>query len=148
MTRSWHQRVKRSPASGRTSADGLVFDSKAELRRWEELKLLERAGEITCLDRQRVFTLAFEGRPVLIRSGRYPNGRTATYTADFVYFQGNKRIFEEFKGHDTAESRFRRAVVEALYGIEIIVTGPAASKTPRKKSGVTRQSIAVREVAA
>ncbi len=133
-TRSWHQRIKRSSAGERTSVEGFLFDSKAELLRWEELKLLQRDGEISSLDRQRVFTLAFEGRPVLIRSGRYPNGRVCTYTTDFCYFQGNRRVFEEFKGHDTAESRFRRAVVEALYGIEIIVTGPAASKTPRKRA--------------
>ena len=132
MTRSWHQRVKRSPASERTSSDGSVFDSKAELRRWEELKLLERAGEISGLTRQREFTLAFSGRPVLMRSPKYPNGKVCSYKVDFSYTDAQGvATFEEFKGHDTPESRLRRAVVEAIYGIEIIVTGPAASKTPR-----------------
>src|SRR5687767_7002985 len=105
MTRSWHQRAKRSPASERTSADGLVFDSKAELRRWEELKLLERAGEISGLIRQQEFPLAFNGRAVLMRSGRYPNGRLCTYTVDFSYTDAKGvATFEEFKGHDTPES--------------------------------------------
>lgn len=132
MKRAWHQHVKRSPASERTSIEGIVFDSKAELRRWEELKLLEKAGEITGLVRQpRVASMVIDGRQVVIRSAGFPNGRPARYTADFAYFQNGNRIWEEYKGRDDRESRFRRAVVEAMFGIEIIVTGPAASKTPR-----------------
>ena len=131
MTRPWHQNVRRSPASERT-LDGVVFDSKGELARWCELKLLEKAGEIAGLERQREVKLVIDGRAVLMRSARYPNGRPCRYTADFAYFQAGKRVLEEFKGFDNAESRLRRAVVEAIYGIEIIVTGPAASKTPRK----------------
>jgi hypothetical protein len=133
VKRSWHQHSKRAPAWERTSAEGFVFDSKAELARWCELKLLQGAGEISNLVRQREFTLAFSGRPVLMRSGRYPNGRVCSYTADFSYTNAEGVVIvEEVKGFDTAESRLRRAVVEALYGIEIIVTGPASSKTPRK----------------
>lgn len=135
MKRSWHQNVRRAPATDRTSVEGHVFDSKAELRRWEELRLLQQAGEISGLERQRRFDLACCGRPVLIRSARYPNGRACFYTADFVYLdRDGKPVVEEWKGHDSPESRLRRAVVEALYGIEIIVTGPAASKTPRKRA--------------
>lgn len=132
MTRAWHQNVKRSPAAARTSEEGFVFDSKAELGRWNVLKLLQRAGEISSLMRQRQFPLAFNGVPVKIRSKGYPNGRACVYTVDFVYFNASGvAVYEEFKGHDDDASRLRRAVVEALYGIEITVTGPAASKTPR-----------------
>lgn len=128
MKRSWHQNVKRSTAVERTSVEGFIFDSKAELRRWEELKLLQKAGEITGLERQREFPLAFNGRPVLIRSARYRNGRVCTYTVDFAYTTSHGQpIYEEFKGFDTSESRLRRAVVEALYDIKITVTGPAAT---------------------
>jgi hypothetical protein len=134
MTRPWHQNVRRSPAYERT-LDGVVFDSKAELARWRELKLMQSAGEISGLTRQREFILAFNGRPVLMRSARYPNGRVCKYTADFSYTTAKGVVtVEEHKGHDLPESRLRRAVCEALYGIEIIVTGPAASKTPRKKA--------------
>lgn len=132
MKRAWHQNMRRLPAGERTSVEGHIFDSKAELRRWEELKLLEKAGEISRLERQVVVPIHISGEPVVIRSQRYPNGIPCKYTADFVYFQKNRRVWEEYKGRDTAESRFRRAVVEAIYHVEIIVTGPAASKTPRK----------------
>lgn len=136
MKRAWHQNVRRAPASERTSADGIVFDSKAELRRWEELRLLQVAGEIRDLRRQCEFPLAFNGRAVLMRSPKYPKGRACSYTADFAYTitSNGEPVWEEAKGFDTPESRLRRAVVEALYGIEIIVTGPAASKTPRKRA--------------
>jgi hypothetical protein len=134
VKRSWYQQIKRSPASERTDSQGHVFDSKAELRRWEELKLLEKAGEISRLERQVVVPIHIGGDPVVIRSQHYPNGKPCKYTADFVYFQGNKRVWEEYKGRDDSESRFRRAVVEAIYHVEIIVTGPASSKTPRKRA--------------
>ena len=39
------------------SADGEVFDSKREYQRWQELKLLEKAGEIAELRRQVPFEL-------------------------------------------------------------------------------------------
>lgn len=134
MTRSWHQQIKRAPASERTDQFGTVFDSKAELRRWEELRLMEKAGLISGLARQREFVLAFEGRPVVIRSARYPNGRVCKYTADFVYFQDGKRIWEEHKGVWTPESRLRIAVAEAIYGVEIKITGPAVMKGRRKNA--------------
>lgn len=126
MKRSWHQAVKRSPASERTSQEGIVFDSKAELRRWEELKLLERAGTIKNLKRQHRLPLTINGRDVKIRSRGFPNGRPCVYTADFSYIDSTGReVFEEHKGVWTAEARLRIAVVEAMYGITITVTGAA-----------------------
>lgn len=120
-------RIRRAPKEERT-VDGVTFDSKAEMNRWLELKMLERAGEISNLVRQHQFVLAFEGRPVKIRSKGYPNGRICQYHADFTYFdKAGKLIVEEVKGVDQEADRLRRAVVEALYGIEILVTG-AASK--------------------
>lgn len=107
-------------------ADGERFPSQAEFRRWNELRMLERAGVISCLERQKAFPLVIDGKPILIRSEGYPNGRKAKYTADFVYFENDERIVEEFKGKDTTESRLRRAVAEAIYGFRIRVTGRAA----------------------
>lgn len=119
-------RIRRAPKDERT-IDGIAFDSKAEMNRWLQLKLLERAGEISQLERQRAFTLAFEGRPVKIRSARYPNGKICQYHADFTYIdKTGKLVVEECKGLDNEADRLRRAVVEALYGIEILVTGAAS----------------------
>lgn len=127
--------IRRAPKAERT-IDGIVFDSKSEMNRWLELKLLERAGEISGLERQKVFALRVEGRPVLIRSPGYPNGRFCKYTADFVYTdtKTGRLIVEDWKGHDTEAARLRRAFTEAACGIEIIVTGPASRRTPRARS--------------
>jgi hypothetical protein len=110
-----------------------VFDSKAELKRWYELRLLERAGEIKHLDRQYTFSMAYDGRPVKIRSKGFPNGRPCFYTVDFTYFTAaGVAIYEEYKAWDTEVSRLRRAVIEAMYNIEITVTGPASKSTPKR----------------
>lgn len=133
-------RYLRSPPEERTSSDGVVFDSKAELRRWEELRLLQRAGKISGLRRQLVFLIEIDGRPVKIRSRGFPNGRPCKYTADFAYtdIAAGKRVWEEHKGVDSAESRLRRAIVEALYNVEIVVTGAAAKDTPALTGGSLR----------
>jgi len=105
--------------------DGVRFDSQSEYDRWCELKLMERAGQITHLSRQVRFVLKIGERQVVIRSERYPNGRTAVYTADFTYREKNGRfVVEEHKGIDDSVSRLRRAVVEAIYGFEIRMSGP------------------------
>ena len=41
----------------KTTIDGIAFDSKAEARRYAELKLLERAGEIKDLELQPKYRL-------------------------------------------------------------------------------------------
>ena len=40
------------------TTDGLVFDSYKEARRWEQLLLLQKAGEITELQRQVSYELS------------------------------------------------------------------------------------------
>lgn len=127
----WHFRAKRAPPPERTDLDGNVFDSKSERARWDELCLLERTGVITNLRRQVALPLVIKGRPVKIRSAGFPNGRPAIYTVDFTYTENGLEVFEEYKAFDTPDARLRRAVVEAIYGIEIVVTGPAARDTPR-----------------
>lgn len=72
--------------------DGIRFDSKAEARRYAELKLLERAGAITELRLQPRYTLL----------DKYTNGkgkriRAITYTADFEYREKGKTIVEDVK---------------------------------------------------
>jgi hypothetical protein len=79
-----------------------------------------------------------DGRPVLIRSERYPNGRAAIYKADFVYERRERAgdpwetVVEERKtGWDDPASRLRRAVVETIYQFRIVVT--AGSKKARRR---------------
>ena len=116
--------IKVSPKADRTDpATGIVFDSKGELARWHELLLLARAGEITELRRQVKFPLLVNGKPILIRSEGYPNGRECVYRADFAYRENGQEVVEEFKPRFNEASRLRIAVAEACCGIAVRVTG-------------------------
>ncbi len=106
-----------------TTVQGRTFDSKREANRYCELLLLERAGEISDIELQPEYPLVIDGRPVKIRSKGYPKGRRSKYTADFKYLDTRtmRYVVEDVKGIDTTASRIRRAVVECIYGIEIVL---------------------------
>lgn len=88
----------------------------AEARRYGELLLLERAGEISALELQPRFRLSCGGKPVLLGSGRQ-----ACYVADFAYQQGDRRVVEDVKGKDTRLSALKRAIVAAEAGVEVVL---------------------------
>lgn len=101
--------------SKKTVVDGQKFDSKKEARRYQELLLLEKAGEIKNLSRQVKF--------VLIPSQRDENGkvveRECSYKADFTYEEGIKRVVEDVKGYRTKEYIVKRKLMLYQYGIRI-----------------------------
>jgi len=75
-----------------TEFDGIWFDSKAEIRRYRELKLIERAGDISGLTVHPSFPLL---------PGQTWNGkkyRGVSYIADFMYREGDKIVVEDVKG--------------------------------------------------
>jgi hypothetical protein len=140
MTRSRHQVARRLPAIARTAPDGTVFDSAGELRRYLVLRMAEKMGLVRNLRHQVKFALVLPAGlpapvPVKIRSAGYPRGRSCVYTADFAYDEATGPawlpIVEEYKGMDDPVSRLRRAVAEAVHGIQIRLTGPAAVKEKR-----------------
>lgn len=95
----------------RVTVDGVTFHSKREAARFQELKLLEKAGEIANLRVQPEFPLEVNG----VRLG--------VYRADFEYslvpnFLGG-RVIEDVKGVRTAVYRLKKKLVEAQYGIMI-----------------------------
>lgn len=100
----------------KTVIDGEKFDSRAEAKRWQELKLLERAGEITHLERQPVFRFVC-ACGCEVKTSR---GSIAKYTADFQYRdkQGNRHV-EDVKGIITEAAKLRIAVAEALYKMKV-----------------------------
>lgn len=84
--------------------DGIVFASKKEMTRYAELKLMEKAGEIGCLEIQ-------VGYPLVV------NGKTVgKYVADFDYWTDGKRITEDVKGMRTPIYRLKKKMFEAQYG--------------------------------
>lgn len=96
-----------------TTADG-KFDSIKELNRWNELKLLLKAGEISGLQRQVKF--------VLIPSQKI-NGkvvfREISYKADFVYYQNGKKIVEDCKGFKTKDYIMKKKMMYFFHKIMI-----------------------------
>lgn len=90
-----------------TDVDGYHFPSKAEARRYQELRLMERVGAITDL---RVHTRF----PIIV------NGRSCGYwEADFDYQERGVHRVEDVKGVRTPVYRLKRRLVEALYPVTI-----------------------------
>lgn len=85
------------------------FDSMAEGRRYQELKLLERAGEIESLQLQPKF---------LLQEAFKKNGKTyrkIEYIADFDYIENGKVVVEDVKGVETKEFRLKLRLFEYKY---------------------------------
>lgn len=93
----------------RTEVDGIKFDSRAEARRYNELKLLDRAGEIEHLGLQPKFDLTVNGHLV------------CRYIADFSYWSRGYRVIEDVKSKATKTPQYRIKVklLKALTGIEV-----------------------------
>lgn len=103
-----------------THYDGHRFDSKRELKRYQELQLLVRAGEIANLELQPSWSFSVDGVPVVIRSQGFPNGRKMTYRADFSYTDKNGTpVIEDAKGFKTPEYKIKKALMEACHGIVV-----------------------------
>lgn len=99
--------------------DGIRFDSQAEAKHWSDLQKLERAGEISELQRQIKFVFLIDGKPILIRSEGYPNGRKAKLTVDFQYRdRTGQLVAEDRKGGKataTESYKLRRGLFELLF---------------------------------
>jgi hypothetical protein len=88
------------------------FDSQRELRRWGELKLLERAGEITNLKRQVPFEL-------IPKVGRQ---RATYFVADFVYEEKGRTVVEDSKGYRNRLYMLKRKLMLYRHNIEVLET--------------------------
>lgn len=109
----------------KAEADGLVFDSVRERNRYLELKLMERAGDISDLRRQVKFTLIdtqrepdTQGPRGGIKRGKVIEKETA-YIADFVYTENGETVVEDAKGVKTPEYIIKRKLMLERYGIRI-----------------------------
>lgn len=89
--------------------DGKKFDSKKEGDRYKELRLLERAGEISNLELQPRF---------LLQDSFKKNGKTyrkIEYVADFKYIKNGKTIVEDVKGIQTDVFKLKHKIFEKVY---------------------------------
>lgn len=108
------RRLKESKYHNRkVTVDGITFDSLKEASRWQELRLMERAGEIVGLNRQQRIEL-------IPKTKLY---RACYYVCDFIYFdkRENKTIYEDVKGGSfrTKEYLLKRKLLYWRHGIEI-----------------------------
>lgn len=94
------------------TSDGIKHDSRKEANRWCELKLLERAGKITDLQRQ----VKYELIP------KQDGERACYYVADFVYHDvdANKKVVEDTKGVKTEVYKIKKKLMLYVHGIRII----------------------------
>ena len=101
-----------------TIIDGQAFDSRKEARRWQELKLMQRAGIITNLERQKTFVLIPPQKDP--ETGKIVE-RMCTYTADFVYKEKGKTVVEDVKSEatKTAVYKIKRKLMLERHGILI-----------------------------
>lgn len=97
-----------------TIVDGQAFDSAKEARRYSELRLMQRAGLITDLQRQ----VPFELLPAQQRNGKTIE-RPVKYVADFVYRENGEEVVEDVKGVRTKEYILKRKLLLWQFGIQI-----------------------------
>ena len=93
----------------KTQVDMYVFDSIAESKRYKELALLQKAGEIRNLELQPRF---------LLQDSFRKNGKTyrkIEYIADFQYIEKVKIIIEDVKGKETEVFKLKRKLFEYRY---------------------------------
>lgn len=100
--------------SHKVTANGLVFDSKKEYNRWCELALLQKAGQVTDLQRQ----VKYELIPSQRIDGKVAE-RACTYIADFVYRENGKIVVEDTKGFKTKDYIIKRKLMLWVHGIRV-----------------------------
>lgn len=104
-----------------------TFDSSEEYRRFCELKLLQRAGKITDLQRQVKYVLIptqrepdTSGKRGGVKQGKIIE-KECSYVADFVYrdLATNRTVVEDTKGFKTKEYIIKRKLMLWVHGIRI-----------------------------
>lgn len=91
-----------------TVVDNIRFASQKEAKRYSELKLLERAGEVENLTLQARFPLRVNGKLV------------TTYVGDFLYgTRAGETVVEDSKGFRTPVYKLKAKLFEALHGFPI-----------------------------
>ena len=104
----------------RVDYDGYTFDSLMEMRRYQELRLLEAAGQIIHLTVHPKYCLidGYRRRP----SGEWI--RAVYYIADFEYVETDtcNRVIEDVKGSETGLFKLKRKLFEQKYPYELRLT--------------------------
>jgi len=97
----------------KTEVNGITFDSKLEADRFQQLKLMELAGEITNLRLQVEFQI-FQG---YINPDTGEKTKSSNYVGDFMYtdIHEHKVIVEDTKGIETPDFKLKWKLVQSQY---------------------------------
>jgi len=101
----------------RTAIDGIYFDSKAEAKRYTELRLMQAAGLITKLETHPCYEIEYHFKKICV------------VELDFKYFDHKRGeyVIEDVKGQDNPLSILKRKLVEAFHGIKVEVIKKAGA---------------------
>lgn len=114
---SWQEQRTIVPKENRTSTDGIVHRTRAECRRWNELRLLEQHGHIRNLRREVKYKLqriSDDGFGISIKSRK---GNVRTYTADFVYeVKYSSHLVEEYGKNTSPDDLMWWQIIEDVKG--------------------------------
>lgn len=91
----------------KTEVDGLIFDSRREATRYQDLRYMQAAGEISDLRLKVKYELVVNGQKI------------GSYTSDFEYEEEGKHIVEDCKGFRHRDYIWRKKLMLALFGIVI-----------------------------
>ena len=121
--------------SRKITRDGITFDSIREFRRFQELRLLEKAGAIQNLQRQVKFELIPAQYEEIPTGELYKRGdrkgqpkmkrvcveESVCYYADHVYMENGKRVVEDVKSSATKTKEYiiKRKLLLYIHGIKI-----------------------------
>ena len=107
---------------------GLTFDSIAEAKRYEELKLLEYAGEIRGLVRQPRYVLQ---EAFFDNEGK--RNQAIVYVGDFFYRVGGQNVVEDVKGIETPVFKIKAKLFRKHYdGVKLVVVGSGYVSAPKR----------------
>jgi hypothetical protein len=90
-----------------TKVKGELFHSKKEAKRYEQLLLLEKAGEISGLKTQVKFV-------IIPKNDQF---RETSYIADFTYYEGDIVVVEDVKGFITDVFKIKRKLMYSVHKI-------------------------------
>ena len=98
----------------KTTVDNFTFDSKKEAARYGDLKLMEKAGEISQLRLQPRYELQGGYDTFLLKNGVKSKKkiRKIEYVADFEYYSGKYGgiVVEDVKGFETAIFKLKQKI--------------------------------------
>ena len=100
-------------SSAKTDVDGIRFDSKKEAEFYAELKLREKAGEISDLRLQPRYLL----QEAFKHDGK--QYREIEYVADFEYIENGETVVIDVKGFKTAVYMLKKKLFLYKYGDKV-----------------------------